>query len=167
LKNSCPFSPNTLFPEAFFDHALQKGVFEPAIPSQEEGEEPSAGSLFDPAQLGFENGSADSGTEVVLVEDTLLGSGQHANNPWLQELPDPVAKICWDNFAAISPLQARELNLQEGDVIRLLGVEIPVHIQPGQAYGTIGIALGYGRRSCGVVGRDCGHRCVAADPIEK
>jgi len=153
-ENFMPLQSEFISPEAFLDHTLQMGVFEPEITQLEEEE--SFDSPFDLSLLEKENARANSGIEIVLYEDTVLGCGPHANNPWLQELPDPVAKICWDNFAAISPRHAMDLNLHEGDVILLSGVEIPVHIQPGQAYGTIGIALGYGRRKCGVVGENVG-----------
>ena len=94
--------------------------------------------------------------EIVLYETIALGEGRQANNPWLQELPDPVSKICWDNYASVSPAQAKELGLTDNDVVSLGKIEIPVHIQPGQAYGTIGIALGYGRSKCGIVGDGVG-----------
>ncbi|MCK4748922.1 MAG: hypothetical protein KAT15_17840, partial [Bacteroidales bacterium] len=149
--------------EAFFDHTLQKGVFEPDIPSSDpetEGEELGATDSeipsFDPSTLDIEAGSGEGVTEMVLYESVALGSGKQANNPWLQELPDPVSKICWENVAFVSPGQAGELDLTTGDVIRINDIEIPVAVQPGQAYGTIGIALGYGRRICGVVGKDVG-----------
>ena len=85
-----------------------------------------------------------------------MGEGRQSNNPWLQELPDPVTRICWDNFASISVLQAGEIGLTDGDLIDLGGVILPVCLQPGQAYGTISAGLGYGRRICGKVGDGVG-----------
>ena len=38
-----------------------------------------------------------------------MGDGSQANNPWLQELPDPVSKVTWDNYAMISPDFAKTL----------------------------------------------------------
>ena len=83
-------------------------------------------------------GSDNTNAEIVLYETVALGEGRQSNNPWLQELPDSVSKICWDNFAAVSPFQAKENNWNDGDILKLGNVELPVHIQPGQAYGTIG-----------------------------
>jgi Fe-S-cluster-containing dehydrogenase component/anaerobic selenocysteine-containing dehydrogenase len=162
-ENFMPLQTEYLSADAFFDHSLQKGVFEPGAPSVDPAEadaiEANAEAdraAFDPASLGITEQTGTSETELVLYESIVLGTGRQANNPWLQELPDPVSKICWDNFGAISPRQAKELGVVSGDVIGVNGLEIPVHIQAGQAYGTIGIALGYGRTNCGVVGEGVG-----------
>jgi len=145
-------------PVAFFDHTLQKGVFEPVneinasasyIPSVR----------FQPVDLPLmnaENNDTEALVEVIVYEPVAVGEGRQANNPWLQELPDPIARICWDNYASVSVQQAKENNLANGDLIDLGGTTFPVHIQPGQAYGTISVAIGYGRRTCGPVGEDVG-----------
>ncbi len=160
-----PLQAEHFSPEAFFDHTLQKGVFEPAVPTPavEPGTETESGvetvsetPLFDPAALNIDTDSGDGVAELVLYESLALGVGTQANNPWLQELPDPLTRICWDNVASLSPVQAGEMGLKQGDVIEIDGHEIPVYVQPGQAYGTVGIALGYGRRECGVVGKGVG-----------
>ena len=151
-------------PQAFFDHTLQEGIFEPEAPagepapdvSAENGQEGKTAAPFDPTSLKFGVHGSTAAAEVVLYESLAMGPGRQANNPWLQELPDPISRICWDNYASVSPKQASELDLQDGDVIRLGIMEIPVHVQAGQAYGTIGIALGYGRRNCGIVGKGVG-----------
>jgi molybdopterin-containing oxidoreductase family iron-sulfur binding subunit len=89
-----------------------------------------------------------------------LRDGRHANNPWLQELPDPVTKTTWGNFAAVSPALARTLSLKDGEVISLktekAQVELPVCIQPGQHRRTISVAVGYGRSRVGRVGEAVG-----------
>jgi MoCo/4Fe-4S cofactor protein with predicted Tat translocation signal len=80
--------------------------------------------------------------------------GRHAYNPWLQELPDPISKVAWDNYACISPGAAKRLGIKEGDVIRLAttdapdqqALELPAYIQPGQPEQVIAVALGYGSR---------------------
>jgi MoCo/4Fe-4S cofactor protein with predicted Tat translocation signal len=98
--------------------------------------------------------------ELHLYESVALREGRHANNPWLQELPDPVSKITWGNYAAISPALAAQLDLKENDVVRLKvedrQVELPVFIQPGQEQRTISIALGYGRKQVGRAGENVG-----------
>ena len=47
--------------------------------------------------------------ELVLYENVAMGDGRHANNPWLQELPDPITKACWDNYVMVSPKFGREV----------------------------------------------------------
>ena len=100
-----------------------------------------------------------SGHELVLYTKTGLGDGQQANNPWLQELPDPITRVSWDNYATISIADAEKLKLENRIVANggLNGsyvtvtvgkniLTLPVIVQPGQANGTIGLALGYGRK---------------------
>jgi len=102
----------------------------------------------------------DKALELQLYEPIAIRDGRHANNPWLQELPDPVTKITWDNYASLAPATAKNMGLREGDVITVKtdrgSVEIPVQIQPGQAAKTIAIALGYGRARCGKAGEKVG-----------
>ena len=146
-------------PVAFFDHVLQKGVFEPSSAVVESGEK-EAGferKLFNAGDIPAKAGSDTNNTEIVFYETIALGEGRQANNPWLQELPDPITRICWDNYASVSPALAKEYNLNDNDVINLGEIEVPVHIQPGQAPGTVGIALGYGRTRCGKVGDGVGN----------
>ncbi|QEC51298.1 quinol:cytochrome c oxidoreductase iron-sulfur protein precursor [Anseongella ginsenosidimutans] len=98
--------------------------------------------------------------ELSLYEKPAMRDGRHANNPWLQELPDPVSKVTWDNYAAISPQTALELGVKQWDVVELksasYSVQLPVLIQPGQAAGTVSVALGYGRTHCGKAGNNVG-----------
>ncbi len=82
---------------------------------------------------------------VELVESVNVGTGHGPLNPWLQECPDPVTRIAWGNYASIAPSVARSLNIKNGDVIQVGELEIPAHVQPGQADNTISITLGYGR----------------------
>lgn len=106
------------------------------------------------------------GIELFIYEKTGIGIGNQANNPWLQELPDPISKCTWDNYITMNPSDMKEkYSLLErgdymGDVVTLTvaGKEIsaPVFPQPGQALGTIGLALGYGRTSAGKVANAVG-----------
>ena len=134
----------------FWNTTLQKGVYETVQASKlnysAEGIAQAAGLIK----------SASSGIEVALYESVALGNGKYANNPWLQELPDPVAKISWDNFAAIPVAYAEENGLKNEDVIRINGIQLPVFVQPGQAKDTISVALGYGREIAGKVGNKIG-----------
>lgn len=87
--------------------------------------------------------------ELVLYQKVGIQEGQDANNPWLQEMPDPISKVSWDNYICISPKLANELNYEQEDLVKISDgkneIELPVLILPGQPYGTIGVALGYGR----------------------
>lgn len=99
--------------------------------------------------------------EISLYTKVGVVDGSYANNPWLQELPDPISKVCWDNYAAIGKVTADKLSLKDGDVITIktkVGVleNIPVLIQPGQARDTISVALGYGRTAGGKVAKNVG-----------
>lgn len=113
------------------------------------------------------NEASDNTFELNLYSKTGMGDGQCANNPWLQEFPDPITRTTWDNYLTISESDAKKLNLYlepstffnqskngaDGGlngkyaVISLEDIEIkvPVMIQPGQARGTVGLSFGYGR----------------------
>jgi molybdopterin-containing oxidoreductase family iron-sulfur binding subunit len=88
--------------------------------------------------------------EVVLYPKNGMGAGEHANNPFLQELPDPISKATWGNYAAISPKTAQDLgNLLSSDVVKVsngaVSVELPVVLSPGLHDGAIALPVGYGR----------------------
>ena len=86
--------------------------------------------------------------------------GRFVNNAWLQEAPDPITKLTWDNAALLSPATAKKLGVGLGDVISIerngRKVEGPVMVQPGQADDTVVIAVGYGRTKVGQVGEGPG-----------
>ncbi|SFF63373.1 TAT-variant-translocated molybdopterin oxidoreductase [Sunxiuqinia elliptica] len=134
----------------FWNTALQKGVYE----QQQNAEVAYSDHGLSAAGTGLK--SAGKGTEVVLYETIAIGNGKYANNPWLQELPDPMAKISWDNYASVPVAYAEENGLSNESVITVNGLELPVFIQPGQAAGTIAVALGYGRSYAGKVGDEVG-----------
>ncbi len=110
------------------------------------------------------NASLDAGSnqgdlELTLYTKTSLGDGQQANNPWLQEMPDPITRTTWDNYVTVSKADAANMGLVNENVangglngsyvnINMNGVviqNVPVLIQPGQAKGSLGLALGYGK----------------------
>jgi Fe-S-cluster-containing dehydrogenase component len=98
--------------------------------------------------------------ELVLYTKTSMGDGQQANNPWLQEMPDPITRTSWDNYVTVSSADAKTLGLVNENVANgglngsLVNVKmgktiienVPVLIQPGQALGSVGLALGYGKK---------------------
>nr|WP_276902112.1 TAT-variant-translocated molybdopterin oxidoreductase [Pedobacter kyonggii] len=99
--------------------------------------------------------------ELQVYESIPMRDGKNANNAFLQELPDPVSKVTWDNYVALAPKFAEKLKVKEFDVVTVkasngYSVDLPVLIQPGQAQGTASIALGYGRTKTGKAGNDVG-----------
>ncbi|TDQ75727.1 TAT-variant-translocated molybdopterin oxidoreductase [Sphingobacterium yanglingense] len=99
--------------------------------------------------------------ELKLYESTVMRDGRYANNAYLQELPDPVSKVTWDNYAALNPKFAEQLGLGENGKVKVeangYSLELPVVLQPGQAMGTVSVALGYGRTHVGKAGNNVGH----------
>ncbi len=94
--------------------------------------------------------------ELILYESIALGNGRQSNNPWLLEMPDPISKSTWGNFAALAPADAGKLGVKTNDVIKIGKILLPVLVQPGQATGSISVALGYGRTQVGKAGNDVG-----------
>ena len=93
--------------------------------------------------------------EVVLYQKMAIGTGAHAANPWLQEMPDPITKATWDNYITMNPSEMKgkyattfdqENGLNMATVtVNGQSITLPVYPSPGQAPKTIGIAVGYGR----------------------
>jgi MoCo/4Fe-4S cofactor protein with predicted Tat translocation signal len=131
----------------------------------------------DPAELnkaigGLKPSSAPTkdSLDVVFYRDAKMDDGRHNNNGWLQELPDPITKLTWDNAILLSPATAKALgvftdrNVQNQKffnfkvAVTLNGRTVtgPVWIQPGLADNTVGLALGYGRKKTGRVGAGTG-----------
>lgn len=98
--------------------------------------------------------------QISFYETIALRDGRFANNPWLQELPNPITKITWDNYVSVSPGTAAQLQIKDGDIVRVSqsdhAIELPVQIQPGQHNRVFSVALGYGRRQAGKVGSGVG-----------
>lgn len=99
--------------------------------------------------------------EFVAYEKVSIGVGKYTNNPWLQELPDPVSRITWDNYLCIAPSDANEKDWKTGDLITIdEKITLPAYVQPGQAKGTVSAALGYGRTSAGIVAEGVGQSVI-------
>ncbi len=115
---------------------------------------PPADLKLDPTRVGSEVAKAAlppaptrDGIELVFVPSYTTYDGRYATNPWLQELPDPITKLVWDNAALISPKTAAEFRVSTGDVIRITArdstpLEVPVFILPGQADWSITLSFG-------------------------
>jgi MoCo/4Fe-4S cofactor protein with predicted Tat translocation signal len=112
------------------------------------------------AQLTRASGSSGSGLEVVFLPSASLHDGRFANDGWLQELPDPLTKLTWDNPALVSPKTAESLGLANEDVVRVdhdgRSIELPVWLLPGMADGVVALTLGYGRSRAGRIGNGVG-----------
>ncbi|WP_322551518.1 TAT-variant-translocated molybdopterin oxidoreductase [Flavobacterium psychraquaticum] len=102
-----------------------------------------------------------SNFDLILYTKVGLGDGQQANNPWLQEFPDPITRVSWDNYVTVSKADAEAIGIENWNVangglngsnatIKVGNVtleSVPVIIQPGQAKGTLGLAFGYGKKA--------------------
>ncbi len=144
---------------------------EAAPAKKEEKEKTSELTEYTPANLSSIakkiNAAQSGGIELALYEKVAIGNGTQANNPWLQELPDPISKITWENYVTMCPADmAGKYNMMErqdrvASVVNVTvnGVTIknlPIVPQPGQAMGTIGIAVGYGRDKAGKLSQQAG-----------
>jgi molybdopterin-containing oxidoreductase family iron-sulfur binding subunit len=138
----------------FWNGALHDGV----VLNKENG--PANGSFNSSALNELKNTNNSAGYVVALKESYLIGDGRFSNNGWLNELPHPVSKIAWDNYASVSRGTARELGVKTGDFIEIAEgknkLKIPVNIQPGCTDKTITIELGYGRKNSGTVAEGVG-----------
>ncbi len=135
--------------DAFWNGVLQKGAVQlegaPTAPAYREDLN---------ASLRERNATKPGTYELLLMAKVGMGDGRHAFNPWLQELPDPITKITWDNYVSVSPATAKGLGLEQGDLVALRPqglpeLSLPVVVQPGQDDRTFAVALGYGRREGG------------------
>jgi MoCo/4Fe-4S cofactor protein with predicted Tat translocation signal len=150
-----------------YEKALQDGVVEPATPS-------ISGTGFSSAKLAEAAAAINAQKkgdkyELVLYKKVSLGVGSQANNPWLLELPDPITRANWDNYAIVSPQYAKEVlgvdvsNRRQADKyevhpekavlnIKVNGknITLPALIIPGTHSNVIGIAVGFGRQSADV-----------------
>ncbi|WP_143309673.1 TAT-variant-translocated molybdopterin oxidoreductase [Chitinophaga vietnamensis] len=139
-----------------WDKALQDGIVEPATAPALGG----ASFAGDIAGAASKINSAKKGgqKELVLYEKVAIGNGKLANNPWLQEMPDPITRATWDNYAIISNTFAKTFSVQLGDdyeinadkkVLKIKAngkeIELPMLVLPGIHPDVIAIAVGYGR----------------------
>jgi molybdopterin-containing oxidoreductase family iron-sulfur binding subunit len=148
---------------ASYNQALHDGIFVASRTADS-----TVGGLLEPSEVFSGNAARalvasakSSAMELMLYAKTGMGDGQQANNPWLQEFPDPITRTSWDNYLTVSQFDADAAGLINRNVdagglngsmvdVTVNNVTIknvPVFIQPGQAKGSVGLALGYGRTS--------------------
>jgi MoCo/4Fe-4S cofactor protein with predicted Tat translocation signal len=149
--------------QTFWDKSLYDGVLE--LPASEGSvsfvaDVNAAGSAI---AANYKPNNTD--LELVIYENNSVGNGSMANNPLLQELPDPITKAVWDHYVTISLKDANTFEIEndaEGhtQLVNLTAggktITVAALVQPGQAPGTLGIALGYGRTKVGKVGENIG-----------
>ncbi len=138
----------------FWIQSLHDGVFEPGSTPAASAATMNADASAAAASIAGRYKAASEGMELVLYEKVSIGAGSQANNPWLQEVPDPVTKACWDNYASISQKTATKLGVKQNDLVKLEvvgreAIRLPVLVQPGQADDTVAVAIGYGRTKAG------------------
>ena len=118
------------------------------------------GSGVSPVSLPIVTAPSANSLEVIFFRDAKVDDGCYANNGWMQELPDPITKMTWDNAVLVSRKTARELGVANGDVVEISlngrSVKGPIWTQPGMADYSLGLALGYGREKAGRVGTGVG-----------
>ncbi|RAU83537.1 TAT-variant-translocated molybdopterin oxidoreductase [Pontibacter arcticus] len=135
---------NKAWEKAVHDGVLENGVSLLALSTTTNSQTPAA------AASTLSGKAATQGIEAVVYEKIQIGTGQEANNPLLQEMADPITKATWGNYVAMSRSMAEEMKITQGDVLKVTTaggkvLELPALIQPGQARGTVSIAMGYGR----------------------
>lgn len=136
--------------EAAWVKLLHDGVLaDSAAEAAEVGEAKAAPEIAAPA-------ADDDAIELVFVPSGSTYDGRLANSGWLQETPDFLTKLTWDNAALVAPSTAKKLGLKQGKLATITvgetSITAPVYVMPGQAKGSISIALGYGRTAAGRVG---------------
>ena len=148
-----PMQSKTLLFEDFWNTTLEAGYFNGSAG------EMAASTFTDNASFAVSaiTKIKSSDLEIEFYSKVGIGNGNQSHNPWLQELPDPISKITWDNYIAMNPAEARENGFateygeqKDADTINITinGVtfeNIPVVAQPGQAPGTLSVAVGYGQ----------------------
>ncbi len=165
--------------DIFWEGALREGVWQSDRGTNGAGTGngaagSGAGGAFRPAAMGTipaagAPGAPGGSLSLVLYAPVALYDGRSANNAWLQELPDPVSKIDWDNYVSISPSRAKALGVSDyemkADVVTVdvghAKFDLPVHVQPGLHPDVVAIALGYGRTAAGRVGNKVGQNAYA------
>jgi Fe-S-cluster-containing dehydrogenase component len=97
---------------------------------------------------------------LMLQADSSIYDGRYINNAWLQELPNSITKLTWDNALLISPSLAKSMNLHTEDVVKVKTqsgeIEAPIFIAQGQANSMVYLSLGYGQATSGRIGSKSG-----------
>ena len=140
--------------------AMGEGSAAPAAPASDDASSSSVDSAAIATAVAALPAPSGGDVEVTFDASRSLFDGRFANNAWLQELPDPITKIVWDNAALLSPATADRLGVEDGDILKLSvgdrSIEIPAWRLPGQADDSIALEIGFGRTTAGRVGNGVG-----------
>ncbi len=145
--------------QTFWDKCLYDGIFEQ--PASSGGSVSFAGNV-NAAASAIESNYKTAQFELVIYQNGTVGNGSQANNPLLQELPDPITKAVWEHYVTVSLKDSAGISFDESKTklatitINGKSITLPVLVQPGQTPGTIGIPLGYGRTNAGKVADNIG-----------
>ena len=149
---------NDILGETNFDKAWNRVLHDGVHAGSELPEVTTEAKAEHVAALG--RATEGSGLEIVFLPSPSLHDGRFANDAWLQELPDPLTKLTWDNPGLVSPKTAATLGVANYDVVKLeyagRSLELPIWIQPGMAESVVAVTLGYGRKRAGRVGSGVG-----------
>ncbi len=145
--------------EAFWQELLQNGYV---------GKTPESGSTrtfrIDALNQIKQSVKSETGFELVLYPTIQLGDGAASNIAMLHELPDPVTKVVWDNYACVSIATAQKLKLESGDLVDVdvagQKLKLPAFIQPGLHDGVVAVAVGYGRTAAGSIANGVGQNAA-------
>ncbi|PSL05513.1 TAT-variant-translocated molybdopterin oxidoreductase [Cecembia rubra] len=148
--------------QEFWDRSLFNGVY--STPSTSSAISGNADVAVAASAVAKSYKADNAGVELAVYTKVGIGNGSHSNNPWLQEMSDPISKATWDNYLTVSQKWANEhgLKMVEGATRKAKitvgdkSLIVPVLVQPGQAQGTVGLALGYGRSKAGRVANGLG-----------
>lgn len=142
--------------DGFWENSLRNGVLKVGA-NRASSRAFRSGSLA--AVPAFQKTASDS-LKIALYTKVSMGDGAFANNPWLQEMPDPITTATWDNYLNIAPATAEKMGLKQDDVVEVSSgdfkVDLPLNIQPGLHAETVAAAIGYGRTAAGKVGSGVG-----------
>ena len=132
--------------DQFWERAVQDGYVEVAPPAT--GARAFTAVPLSPPRAAPQ--APDGALTLVLYPKVSMLDGRGGLNPWLHELPDPISKVTWDNYACLSPATAAGLDVGDGDIVRIEAgdagtLDLSVCLQPGQHDGVVAVALGYGR----------------------
>jgi len=162
IAGESPSNPHDIVRETFSgsDEAWKKALFNGFVADSALAPVGLSNFSISVPKISTSTAPSASSLEVIFFRDSKVDDGRYANNGWMQELPDPITKMTWDNAVLVSRKTAKELGVVNGDVVEIAlngkSVKGPIWTQPGMADYSLGLALGYGREKAGRVGTGVG-----------
>ncbi|MSR23086.1 MAG: hypothetical protein EXR92_06050 [Gemmatimonadetes bacterium] len=150
-QDRLPGGPGASAAAYYFEALARGGIFEDGAPQL--GPPGPAGPAPAATEARFDGSAEDFPFQLIPYESLKIGDGRGANRPWLQELPDPLSTVMWNGWAELSPTDAEQLGVGEGDRIRVESpagsIEVLALIDPAVRPGVIGMPMGHGHRAYG------------------